>query len=199
MLRAKTLFSRTPDAVHRRSRRCTSKVTDADIYMDDAGVFRFVQGLALDPPAPGPWPQSRGPYRVICKLYFDENDANNPKTFVWCDCDWFKYNCETALAIRGSSAIINSNGALPKNTNPTSRPQVCKHCLCFLKKALSRKRFTKLDGKKAKKNFDLAKALSATDSKNTLSSRSLKLKFPKVFKQNKPRSETSGPKLRVRN
>lgn len=48
-------------------------------------------------------------------------------TWVHCDCPWFRYNCEYALALKGSSSIINSNGSAPVRTNPTMRPQVCKH------------------------------------------------------------------------
>ena len=187
MLRVKSIINRTPVAVHRRSKRCMSKITKADILMDDAGVFKFLQGSTVDPPAHGPWKNSRGPYRTLCKLYFDEKQPNNPRIFIWCDCEWFTYNCEVSLAIRGSSAIINSNGALPKMTNPNGRPQVCKHCLAFLRKSLDRKRFSQLKpDKKPTGTFSLASALSRLDSSNLISRRMLKGKFPEVFKQNKP-------------
>lgn len=187
MLRLKQILTRTPIVVHRRSKRCIAKVTDADIYMDDAGVFRFLQGSVVDPPAPGPWKTSRGPYRCLCKLYFSEIAPSNPKVFIWCDCEWFTYNCETSLAIRGSSAIINSNGSLPKVTNPTGKPQVCKHCLAFLRKAVDRRRYSQLKPNKAPSKFNLLKALSNLDNNNLTSKRVLKGKFPKVFKQNRPK------------
>jgi hypothetical protein len=191
MLRVKQLLTRTPNIVHKRSKRCASRVDSAELYMDDAGVFRFLQGTVVDPPPPGPWRNSRGPYRCLCKLYFDEKGVtNNPKVFIWCDCEYFKFNCETTLALLGSSAIINSNGALPKITNPTGRPQVCKHCLAFLRKSLDRKRFSALRPEKNPQSFNLLQALDKLDSTNHVSRRNLRSKFPKMFKQNKPHKVT---------
>lgn len=199
MLRLKQLLTRTPNKVHRRSMRCAAKIESADIYMDDAGVFRFFQGWVVDPPAPGPWKTSRGPYRALCKMYFDETGSDlNPRVFVWCDCEWFKYNCETVLAIRGSSAIINSNGALPKITNPMGRPQVCKHTLAFLRKCVVRKRFATLRPDKKPMTFNLMRALNNLDARNNTSSKSLKMKFPKVFHQNKPVTPAKRIQLRTR-
>jgi hypothetical protein len=96
---------------------------------DERGAFYLVKGLAIDPTT------TRKNYRQITKIYLDKSNKVplNPKVFVWCGCAWFKYHCEVALAIRGSSYIVSSNGALPKITNPTARPQVCKHALAFLK------------------------------------------------------------------
>lgn len=53
----------------------------------------------------------------------------NPSTRVWCwcSCPYFKYHCEVALAHRGSSAVVQSDGQRPRFTNPKMEPRVCKH------------------------------------------------------------------------
>jgi hypothetical protein len=73
-------------------------------------------------------------YKVKCtdgwrttqvKLYDGIQPAS--RCWVWCNCPYFKYHCEVALAHRGSSSIINSNGAPPVFTNPRQIPLICKH------------------------------------------------------------------------
>lgn len=129
MIHLVTILQRTPGNIHRNSQNCRAKVTSSVINSDAGGEHFLVKGLAMDPTT------TKTNYRLVAKLYLNKNDElpNNPKVFVWCGCPWFKYFCEVALAIRGSSYIINSNGALPKITNPTAKPQVCKHCLAFLR------------------------------------------------------------------
>jgi hypothetical protein len=46
---------------------------------------------------------------------------------VTCDCDYFTFTCEVALTRKGASAIRNSNGAPPVQTNPKMVPTPCKH------------------------------------------------------------------------
>lgn len=53
-------------------------------------------------------------------------DKNSP-LWVTCDCAFFLYNCEVALARAGSSSVIHSNGKRPVVTNPKLIPYVCKH------------------------------------------------------------------------
>lgn len=48
-------------------------------------------------------------------------------TWCWCSCPYFKYHCEVALASKGSSAVVQSNGQRPRFTNPKMLPKVCKH------------------------------------------------------------------------
>lgn len=128
-----TILHRTPSNIHRNSQNCRAKVTSSVVNSDAGGEHFLVKGLAMDPTT------TKTNYRQIAKVYMNNQGLvpNNPKVFVWCGCPWFKYFCEVALAIRGSSYIINANGALPKITNPTARPQVCKHMLAFLRKIQS--------------------------------------------------------------
>lgn len=130
MIHLVTILHRTPAKIHRNSQSCRAKITSSVVNADAGGAHFLVKGLALDPST------TKTNYRQIARVYMNAKGVvpNNPKVFVWCGCAWFKYFCEVALAIRGSSYIVNSNGALPKITNPTARPQVCKHALAFLRK-----------------------------------------------------------------
>jgi len=125
----KVIVQKTPVKIHRNSLPCRARISSATMNADGFGVYHLFKGRVIDPTT------TRTPYPQIVKIYTDRRGVlpDNPKIFCWCGCAWFKYNCEVALAIRGSSAIISTNGALPKITNPTSRPQVCKHMLTFLK------------------------------------------------------------------
>ncbi len=197
MVKLKQILRATPMKIHRNSARCVARITSAEVFLDDNGAFKFMQGHVVDPPAPGPWPGSRGPYTVIAKLYMSETKeaVENPKVFIWCDCEYFKFHCETSLAIRGSSAIINSNGALPKVTNPGGRPQVCKHCLAFLRKAQMRKQFLTSKTNQAQKDARLSTALSKATPPPKTNQFKLKSKFPGVLKVNKTRSQVEAEKL----
>lgn len=155
MVNLKVVVQKTPVKIHRNSLRCRARITSATMNADGFGVFHLFKGRVIDPTT------TRTPYPQIVKMYTDRrgNIPDNPKIFCWCGCAWFKYNCEVALAIRGSSAIISTNGALPKITNPTSRPQVCKHMLTFLKACW-----------RAKERIDTNKSQAADQGLNRLES-----------------------------
>ena len=152
MISLATVLHRTPGKVHRSSQNCRARITSSVMNADERGAFYLVKGLAIDPTT------TRKNYRQITKIYLDKSNKVplNPKVFVWCGCAWFKYHCEVALAIRGSSYIVSSNGALPKITNPTARPQVCKHALAFLK--LVRSQPMKIETKAVPKSTQQVKA-----------------------------------------
>lgn|ERR1035437_699941 len=141
MLRMKTLLLRTPRSRFDRKRRnpVIAKVTKSVLAIDEGGLFLLMHGKSADVLHVK---ERHSPvHLVLSKLYFDEDELgkktfNNPKTFIFCDCQDFTFRCEVALAIRGSSAVINSNGALPKFTNPSAIPQLCSHALAFLEKCL---------------------------------------------------------------
>lgn len=141
MLRLRTLLFRTPASRHESKRKhpTIAKITRAVLSIDEAGLYTLMHGKAVDVQTHREQTKPKGPYLQLAKMYYDDSakkKITNPKCFVFCDCDDFKYRCEVALAIRGSSAVINSNGALPKFTNPNARPQVCKHLLAFLEKCV---------------------------------------------------------------
>jgi len=52
-----------------------------------------------------------------------------PESSFWCHCScpYFTYYLEVVLQLHGSSRIRNSNGNMPKITNPRLRPYLCKH------------------------------------------------------------------------
>jgi hypothetical protein len=130
MIRLATILHRTPSKIHRNSQNCRAKVLSSTMNADASGAFFLVKGVSVDPTT------TKHQYRVLAKIYVDRKTGkppNNPSVFIWCGCSWFKFNCEVALSIRGSSYIVNSNGALPKITNPSAKPQVCKHALAFFR------------------------------------------------------------------
>lgn len=133
MIHLVTILHRTPGNIHRNSQNCRAKITSSVVNSDAGGEHFLVKGLAMDPTT------TKTNYRQVAKIYMNNKGLvpNNPRVFVWCGCPWYKYFCEVALAIRGSSYIVNTNGALPKITNPTARPQVCKHMLAYLRKIKS--------------------------------------------------------------
>jgi hypothetical protein len=44
-----------------------------------------------------------------------------------CSCPYFMYNLEVAMASRGASVVLHSNGAPPVVRNPGRRCYLCKH------------------------------------------------------------------------
>lgn len=76
---------------------------------------------------------TNGPRRVTIKAYGDpKQDIFKRSSWIHCSCPWFLFFCEYALAKRGSSDIINSNGKPPIITNPNQFPYACKHVISVL-------------------------------------------------------------------
>ena len=75
--------------------------------------------------------------RVVVRFYGPLNP--NTRVWCWCDCPYFKYNCEVALASKGSSAVIQSNGQRPRHTNPRLEPRVCKHVILVFAMAMRKR------------------------------------------------------------
>ena len=185
MLRLKTVIQRTPIDVIRRKRKhpVIAKVTRAHMMLDDSGMFVLMHGKAVDLHTHRESKKSRGPYLQLAKLYYNDNGTtNNPKTFVWCDCSDFTFRCEVALSLHCSSAVINSNGALPHHTNPTGAPRLCKHSIAFMEKAY--KQFQQRDDfpegkpKQSKSDRDLIEQLKKP--RNTRPN--IKRMFPDFFR-----------------
>lgn len=142
MIRVKTLLTRTDKIRHDRKKKhpVIAKINKATLAMDESGLFMLLTGRSADLLTHKTLHGSRRKvYGVLAKLYFDDDGKTikNPRCFCHCGCDDFKFRSEVALAIRGSSVIVNSNGAFPKITNPTARPQLCKHMLAFLEKCMN--------------------------------------------------------------
>jgi hypothetical protein len=56
-----------------------------------------------------------------------ENPSEKNPAFVQCDCPFFLFHCEYALAKSGNAEIKFSNGKRPAVTNPKNVPYLCKH------------------------------------------------------------------------
>jgi hypothetical protein len=93
-------------------------------------------------------------YELVIKMYGkpmkDGTMKPNNRAWVHCTCPYFLYYNEVALAARGSSEVISSNGALPNIRNPRMKPYLCKHLfraatVAPKAKAKEREDLTKID------------------------------------------------------
>lgn len=58
---------------------------------------------------------------------------------VGCQCDYFTFHCEVALAKKGAALITQSNGERPSITNPRLIPTPCKHLYKLLSAVVKRR------------------------------------------------------------
>ncbi len=58
-----------------------------------------------------------------------QSPLQTQQPLVTCTCEDFKYRCEYALAYRGYSIILHSNGEPPVIKNPRLSPFLCKHII----------------------------------------------------------------------
>lgn len=65
-------------------------------------------------------------WRKTAVRFYGPLDVNT-QVWCWCSCPYFKYHCEVALARKGSSSVVQSNGQRPRFTNPRMEPRCCKH------------------------------------------------------------------------
>lgn len=129
MLYLHTLMRQTPGNIVSNAGQVKMLKGSAYIEKDDAGEHKlFVATLRTQ--APG-----KVRRHVTMKLYGKRGTGgkmrrkNHHPCWVHCDCEYFLYNLEVALAARGSSNVITSNGNFPKVRNPRMRPYLCKHLL----------------------------------------------------------------------
>jgi len=88
--------------------------------------------------------------KLVARFYGPVSASTN--VWCWCSCPYFKYHCEVALASKGSSAVVQSNGQRPRFTNPKMIPRVCKHL--FLLFAIAAKDEKKVQEKKKREKKD---------------------------------------------
>jgi len=62
-----------------------------------------------------------------CSILLTDPGDKDTQAFVGCNCDYFKYHCETALAARGTAQPLRSDGSMPVKRNPSFRPHLCVH------------------------------------------------------------------------
>lgn len=120
MLSLSALINFTPIPMRKRSNDVKFKKTKSIIDKDENGVYKLVTYRAIATTIP----------RVITfKVYQLRNKrfTASSSTWVHCSCENYLYQWEVANTARGSSSIMNSNGAMPRIRNPRMRAGLCKH------------------------------------------------------------------------
>ncbi len=128
----------TPAAVQKRPVFITG--VSAFIDKDSIGEFKFVKAMARSQ-------RSTKRYLINVRLYaakgakVPRRGKMKPQNRAWvhCNCGYFRYNVEVALAARGSSNVLSSTGAYPKIRNPRMKPHLCKHLFAAIPKIVSTK------------------------------------------------------------
>jgi hypothetical protein len=142
MLTLQKILTATPLAIRLRAKdqcfgqaykppRKATNVTKSGGYLveDESGQYREFRYKA----------KCTDGWRKVVVRFYGPISVNTP---VWCacSCPYFKYHCEVALAKRGSSAIIQSDGQRPRFTNSTLSPRICKHAYLVFMLALRRRK-----------------------------------------------------------
>ena len=124
MLYLSQLLRLTPAKIRRNAQRVRISKVKASLDVDEKGPHKYftADAKALD-----------GVRHVTIRLYGPAAadgamKLNNP-VWVHCSCPYHKYYVEVALAARGSSSVLLSNGRFPKIRNPGMRPYLCKHAV----------------------------------------------------------------------
>jgi hypothetical protein len=120
MLTLKNLVSMTAPEIRQRANTVSIIVKSSVLDEDDNGIFKkvIIKSLATTIP------------RIITfKLYQVKGKKFTINSPVWvhCSCENYLYQWEVSNTARGSSSVINSNGAIPRIRNPRMRPGLCKH------------------------------------------------------------------------
>lgn len=72
-------------------------------------------------------PGKRKTYKTQVVSLDNEKRLWDGPIMVTCECDYFTYVCEVALAKKGAARIKQSNGEKPEVKNPKMVPTPCKH------------------------------------------------------------------------
>jgi len=122
MLTLRQLMMTTPKNIRQNIRGCRIRVVTAFEGNDDNGKYKEVHmqvGCTTDPRLVRY--RFYGPSGSSLATYIDE------PLWVHCSCEYFTYYIEVALAARGSSTVLDSNGNFPRIRNPKFVPHLCKH------------------------------------------------------------------------
>ena len=132
MYKLNQLITFTPQPIIKRAKSINITVTRAIKDLDsDGNIFRKIQLKAVDTKG------SKTPHLITVRLYGDDKPLDS-SVWLHCSCEYFTFNLEVALTSQGSSSVINSNGALPVEKNPSMKGHLCKHLLAaipFIRKA----------------------------------------------------------------
>lgn len=145
MLPLKKMLAATPDKTKRRARdQCYGQSYAAPRRKAARASLTKSGGYVVEDET-GKYREFK--YRVKCtdgwrkiavRFYGPMN--TNTRVWCWCSCPYFKYHCEVALASKGSSSVIQSNGQRPRFTNPRLEPRVCKHVYLVVALAMRKRK-----------------------------------------------------------
>ena len=136
MLRYYQMAKVTPRAVIDRARGIRYRLVAYTVHASLAEGPRIEYRVSAISQQSGGLPGRANPtrmYDVLIKQYatkresFQRGFTPQKRTWVHCSCPFFLFTCEVALARRGSSAVVNSNGKPPRKRNPRMVPLMCKH------------------------------------------------------------------------
>lgn len=139
----------TPSEVRMRGMRtCTVRVRNVKIDMSDIGVSKIIQTQSLCIERThqstiqmfhhiGNMPSTVKELRKLQTGVPTGNSLWKAPVWVGCDCEFFLYTCEVALAKYGCSDVRHSNGAFPIIRNPRMVPMLCKHLIAAAPIAIS--------------------------------------------------------------
>lgn len=117
MLTIQQMMSVTSSDIRRSSRKCSILKFKGYLDVDDKGEELKIAEFYVK--------GETGRYKTYIVLKGPVKTTT--KAWVSCNCPFFLYHCEVALAKRGSSSILYSNGKLPVEKNPRLIPYLCKH------------------------------------------------------------------------
>lgn len=125
------MVRKTPNNIRRNSRRVLLFSGDTWLEKDERGDHKVYRAKAKTTRGPRKIKRSGNIYDVVVKIYGKprRDGVIKPQNRAWvhCSCPYFLYYNEVALAARGSSDVMTSNGALPNIRNPRMKPYLCKH------------------------------------------------------------------------
>lgn len=114
----------TPAKIVRNATGVKVSRIKAFIDSDENGKFKVVRATTR---------ANDGPRHITVRLYGKMNGVGQMKVqnkaWVHCDCPYWRYHCEVAVAARGSTSVLTSTGKYPKIRNPRMTPHLCKHLL----------------------------------------------------------------------
>lgn len=121
---AKQILARTPDVIHNRA--VGSRVSGRNP--------RFAKFRGKTVPVLKAVVRSvgSGDPHVCTVAALTEKKLSESPVVVDCDCEFFTFNCEWALAQKGAAVIRRSNGEPPDARNPKYVPMCCKHLVTVL-------------------------------------------------------------------
>lgn len=117
------MLRKTPRNIQKNALQVSGKVIMAH-YLNDEKNMRMAEVTTLSKGKP--WDSGKY-HKVQFRFHGKHKNPLNARAWVSCDCPWFLYVCEVAIAKKDSTDIIHSNGARPKKTNKKMKPQICKH------------------------------------------------------------------------